>query len=133
MASCIEPFIKCSNMPASVRFYTEILDFELREAPDPDPQSFMSRYAQLGRDGNRLHLSAHAGDGVFGNVIFVRVTNLDDLYQTFVARGLNVEDPERLPALTMPPVEQTWGVKEFAVKDPDGNRLTFGQSLESAP
>jgi len=29
--------------------------------------------------------------------------------------------------LTMEPVVQTWGMKEFAVTDPDGNRLTFGQ------
>ncbi len=125
----IEPFIRCSDMRASVAFYTGVLDFELRIAPDPDPQAFMSRYALLARDGYLLHLSAHDGDGVFGSVTYVRVDDLDALYASFVARGLNIANPECLPALTMAPVEQSWGMKEFSVRDPDGNRLTFGQSL----
>ncbi len=126
----IEPFVRCGDMPASVAFYTQVLDFDLRIAPDPDPQAFLSRYALLARDGSLLHLSAHAGDGVFGSVIYVRVDDLDPLFALFVERGLNVDDPNRLPALTMAPVEQSWGMKEFSVRDPDGNRLTFGQSLD---
>ena len=93
----IEPFMKCSNMADSVRFYTEVLDFGISQPPDPDPTAFMSKYAQLVRDGDFLHLSAHAGDGAFGSLIYVRVENVDDLFEHLKARGLNVAKNNELP------------------------------------
>jgi uncharacterized glyoxalase superfamily protein PhnB len=110
----------------SLPFYTEVLDFTILRAPDPDPASFMSMYSLLERDGDRVHLSSHAGDGVFGNVIYVQVENIDTLYERFVANGLTVKSKG---GVTIEPVEQTWGMKEFAVTDPDGNRLTFGHPI----
>ncbi len=126
----IQPFIRCSDITVSLPFYTQILDFKILQAPDPDPASFMSMYAFLEREENenhdRVHLSQHAGDGVFGNVIYVQVKDLDEIYKRFTANGLTVKDKA---GITMQPVEQTWGMKEFSVVDPDGNRLTFGQRL----
>lgn len=128
----VEPITKCSNMTESVRFYTEVLDFGISQPPDPDPTAFMSKYAELIRDGDVLHLSAHAADGVFGGAIYVRVDNLDELFELFVSRGLNTTEKNNLPALRMAAVEQTWGMKEFSVSDPDGNRITFGQPINNA-
>lgn len=122
----IQPFIRCSDITISLPFYTEVLDFKILQAPDPDPTTFMSMYAFLEREGDRVHLSQHTGDGVFGNVIYVNVTNLDEIYKKFTNNGLTVKDKA---GITMQPVEQTWGMKEFSVADPDGNRLTFGQNL----
>lgn len=121
----IEPFIKCSQIKASLTFYTETLDFKVAQAPDPDPESFMSMYAFLEREGSFVHLSQHSGDGVFGNVTYVRVENIDATYKTFIENGLKTKDKG---GLTMELVTQTWGMKEFSVKDPDGNRITFGQN-----
>lgn len=120
----IEPFIKCSKIKESLEFYTEILDFKVTRAPDVDPKSFMSMYAFLEREGSFVHLSEHSGDGVFGNVIYVRVESIDITYNQFIENGLKKQNKG---GLTMEPVVQTWGMKEFAVTDPDGNRLTFGQ------
>lgn len=125
----IEPTIKCSDISASLQFYTEVLDFTVAQAPDPDPNSFMSKYAFMKRDGCDVHLSSHAGDGVFGNVLYVRVDDIDTLYQRFVTNGLNIDTPDDYPAIRIKPVEQTWGMKEFAVTDHDGNKLTFGQAI----
>ena len=121
----IEPFIKCSQIKASLAFYTEILDFKVVQAPDPDPTSFMSVYAFLERGGSHVHLSEHSGDGVFGSVIYVRVEDIEATYKTLIENGLEVKDKG---VLTMELVTQAWGMKEFSVKDPDGNRITFGQS-----
>ncbi|MBT0964217.1 bleomycin resistance protein [Denitromonas iodatirespirans] len=123
----IEPFIKCSNIKVSCSFYTETLDFKIIRAPDPDPQSFMSMYAFLERDGSFVHLSEHSGDGVFGNVIYIRVKDLNKIYNKFVKSGLKIQEKA---GITMEPVTQTWGMKEFSILDPDGNRLTFGQNNE---
>lgn len=123
----IEPFIKCSNIKVSFNFYTETLDFKVIRAPDSDPESFMSMYAFLERDGSFVHLSEHSGDGVFGNVIYIRVKDLNAIYNKFVKSGLKTQEKA---GITMEPVTQTWGMKEFAILDPDGNRLTFGQNNE---
>ena len=126
----IQPFIRCSDITVSLPFYTEILDFNILQAPDPDPSAFMSMYAFLerveGDSHDRIHLSQHAGDGAYGNVIYVQVTHLDEIYRKFTVNGLTIKDTA---GISMQPVEQTWGMKEFSVTDPDGNRLTFGQYL----
>ena len=122
----IQPFIRCSDIQASLDFYTNTLDFEVLQAPDPDPESFMSMYAHLKRGESAIHLSQHAGDGVFGSVIYVRVSDLDGIYRTFRRNGLKTQEAS---GITMEPVEQTWGMKEFYVADPDGNRIRFGQSI----
>ena len=121
----IQPFIKCSQIKESLAFYTETLDFKVRQAPDPDPESFMSMYAFLEREGSFVHLSEHSGDGVFGSVVYVKVEGIEELYDKFVSNGLKAQDKG---GLTMKLVTQTWGMKEFAVADPDGNRIRFGQS-----
>lgn len=122
----IAPFVKCSDINSSLRFYTELLDFKVAQAPDPDPEAFMSMYARLQRDGSFIHLSQHAGDGVFGNVIYVQVKDLEEIYGAFLRNGLEANGK---PGITMEPVEQTWGMKEFYVADPDGNRIRFGQPI----
>jgi hypothetical protein len=87
----IEPFIKSSDIKASLHFYGNILDFEVVQAPDPDPESVLSKYAFLKRGDGYIHISQHAGDGVFGNVIYVRVKNLHELYNAFRNNGLKVQ------------------------------------------
>ena len=42
----IQPFIKCSQIKESLAFYTEILDFKVRQAPDPDPDGNHIRFGQ---------------------------------------------------------------------------------------
>jgi len=125
----IEACIKCSNMNSSIEFYTKVLDFNVLVTPDPDPSSFMSKYALLERGGSSMHLSAHEGDGVFGNLVYVRTDAVEALYEQVISQGISSEDSGTYPALTIPLVEQSWGMKEFSVRDPDGNKITFGQSL----
>ena len=122
----IEPFIKSSNIKTSLEFYSDILDFNVVQAPDPNPEAFLSAYALLEREGSFLHISEHSGDGVFGNVLYIRVKNLDATYQAFLNNGLQIQDKA---GITMEPVTQTWGMKEFYVTDPDGNQIRFGQPI----
>jgi len=122
----IEPFLRCSDIKNSLNFYTNFLDFKVAQAPDPDPEAFMSMYACLKREESFIHLSQHAGDGVFGNVIYVRVKSIDEIYSAFINNGLKSQEKS---GITLEPVEQTWGMKEFYVADPDGNRIRFGQQI----
>jgi hypothetical protein len=88
----------------------------------------------LVRDGAELQLSRHSGDGVFGSVNRVFVDDVDERYVTFRTRGLNTTQRPESPIHTAP-VDQTWGLREFAVTDPDSNNLCDGAAkrLVSAP
>lgn len=121
----IIPTVRCSNMAASLEFYTRILDFERVDGDDDlaDP-SFNS----LSRDGSFLFLSSHRGDGEFGQCVAIIVENVDEVFRTLRERGLKTPgNPNAPQAVHEGPLDQTWGTREFYVDDPDGNTLRFTQ------
>jgi catechol 2,3-dioxygenase-like lactoylglutathione lyase family enzyme len=119
----IVPVIKCSDLERSVRFYTEVLDFEWRW-PDERDRETANGVAHLVKDGAELQLSRHAGDGVFGSLQRIYVNDVDERYRTFRARGLDTTRRPESPIHTAP-VDQSWGLREFSTSDPDGNGLCF--------
>jgi catechol 2,3-dioxygenase-like lactoylglutathione lyase family enzyme len=119
----IVPVIKCGDLKRSLRFYTEVLDFA-RKWPGNEEREMANGVVDLVRDGAELQLSRHAGDGVFGSVCRAFVDDVDERYATFRARGLDTTLRPESPIHTAP-VDQTWGLREFAVTDPDGNGLCF--------
>jgi catechol 2,3-dioxygenase-like lactoylglutathione lyase family enzyme len=114
-------------MQAALVFYTSVLDFERVDGDDTfaDPS-----FSVLERDGDRLFLSSHRGDGAFGQAVVVTTDDVDALVRTFRARGLNTPgDADAPQAVHEGPMDQTWGTREFYVDDPDGNTLRFTQGL----
>lgn len=81
----IIPIIRCSRMAVSVAFYTKALDFERidGEPDDADPS-----FSVPIREGDRLFLSSHHGDGAFGQAIVVLTKDVDALWREFRGRGL---------------------------------------------
>jgi uncharacterized glyoxalase superfamily protein PhnB len=47
---------------------------------------------------------------------FFWVTDVDQLHEELAARGAVVQ---------LPPTDQTWGIREMGIRDPDGNVLGF--------
>jgi catechol 2,3-dioxygenase-like lactoylglutathione lyase family enzyme len=119
----IVPVVKSSDLLRSLNFYTETLDFK-RKWQGYEEQEIANGVIDLTLDGADLQLSRHAGDGVFGSVNRVFVDDVDERYTTFRARGLDTTRRPESPLHTAP-VDQTWGYREFAVTDPDGNNLCF--------
>ena len=64
-------------------------------------------------DGISVHASESRGDGVGPVVVYFRVTNVDELA---AKAGTVAED-------------QTWGMREFWLRDSDGNTYRFGQPI----
>lgn len=62
----IVPVIKSSDLDRSLRFYSDVLDFE-RKWPAHEDREMVNGVIDLIRDGAELQLSRHAGDGVFGS------------------------------------------------------------------
>jgi catechol 2,3-dioxygenase-like lactoylglutathione lyase family enzyme len=118
----IVPVIKCSDLRRSLAFYTEVLDFEKKWPGQGDELAL--GVVDLVRDGAEIQLSRHSGDGVFGSLCRVFVDDVDERYMTFRQRGLDTTKCPESPIHTAP-VNQTWGLREFALRDPDGNNLCF--------
>jgi catechol 2,3-dioxygenase-like lactoylglutathione lyase family enzyme len=124
----VVPVVKSRDLERSVRFYTEVLDFE-RKWPGYEDRETANGVAHLIKDGAELQLSRHAGDGIFGSLSRVFVDDVDERYATFCARGLDTTQRPESPIHTAP-VDQTWGLREFAVTDPDGNGLCFCMPID---
>lgn len=121
----IIPTVRCSRMAASIAFYTRILDFECIEGgqDDGDPS-----FRVLTREGDRLFLSSHRGDGEFGQAIVIVTDDVDALFRKFRERGLKTPGNPGSP-VHEGPIDQSWGTRELYVDDPDGNTLRFTQGL----
>ena len=119
----IVPVIRCSDLQQSLHFYTQVLDFE-RKWPGYEEREMTNGVIDLVRNGAELQLSRHSGNGVFGSVNRVFVDDVDERNLTFRRRGLDTSRRPESPIHTAP-VDQTWGLREFAVTDPDGNGLCF--------
>ncbi len=122
----IIPTVRCSRIKASVDFYTKVLDFTRAGGHDEltDPS-----FVVLTRDGDRLFLSSHGGDGAFGQAVAVITEGVDALFEKFLTRGL--KPPKRESPVHLGPTNQTWGTREFYVDDPDGNTLRFTETVSA--
>ena len=121
----IIPTIRCSSMRASLAFYTGVLDFE---HVDGDGDLSDPSFSVLARDGDRLFLSSHTGDGEFGQAVVVTTDDVDALFRRFRERGLRTPgDPDAPEEVHEGPIDQSWGTRELYVDDPDGNTLRFTQ------
>ncbi len=124
----IVPVLHCRSISAALEFYTSVLDFEVvgGDARSEDPA-----YRVLARRGDYVILSSHRGDSRPGQAVVVTSDDVDADWQRFRARGLvSAKSTDESP-VHAGPLEQTWGTREFYVKDPDGNTLRFTQGLSA--
>ena len=84
-------------------------------------------YAILTRGTLELHFfthqelrpaESHAG-------CYLRVADVESIYRAFALAGLPRKGIPRQDALE----DKPWGMREFAIVDPDGNLLRIGQAL----
>jgi catechol 2,3-dioxygenase-like lactoylglutathione lyase family enzyme len=126
----IAPIFKVTDMGAAVDFYSStlgfVVDFQYSAGQDGP------FYAGLSLDGIQLHLSTFAGDGTRGTAAYLYVNDVDALFRRFLARGLRTPERSASP-VEAGPVEQTWGMREVYVRDPDGNTLRLGTPIRQAP
>lgn len=121
----IIPTVRCRSMRAALAFYTGVLDFD---RVDGDETLDDPGFSVLAREGDRLFLSSHRGDGEFGQAVVVTTSDVDALFRTFRQRGLQTPgNPDAPQAVHEGPIDQTWGTREFYVDDPDGNTVRFVQ------
>lgn len=115
------PILLSRDIPKSVDFYQK-LGFESRY-----PINATTDYVILCRGSLEIHLS------FFPEIVpseshlacYLRVAQVDELFQAFQTLKLPVEGIPRLGLLE----DKPWGMREFYVVDPDGNLLKIGQVI----
>ena len=112
-AEKIMPELPVDDVAAGVAHYRDVLGFRVNHQQHD--------IAVMDRDAVRVLLIArterHTGIGS----CYVYVSDADALHAELAARGASVQGE---------PVSRPWGLREFQVLDPAGNRITFGQPFE---
>ncbi len=107
------PELPSDNVAAAVAYYRDVLGFRINYQQDD--------LGVMERDAITILLIArtemHKGIGSFGTY----VSDVDALYEELRAKGAKVLEP---------PVSYPWGLRNFRVVDPEGNRITFSQTFE---
>jgi catechol 2,3-dioxygenase-like lactoylglutathione lyase family enzyme len=118
------PILFVSSSAAAEAFYCTKLGFRKKFAYRPNASLADPCYMGLERDGAQLVVSSFAADGPHGgHGVQFYVEDADALYREYLQADLAVGTLW----------DQTWGNRDFSMKDADGNRLTFSQELESYP
>ncbi len=119
------PMLLCADVQASIRFYTDVLGFEVASRDDSIGGS---GFATVQNGKARLMLASptyvpanpKAEDGRFTQAnYYFYVEDAEALRQAVMDAGW--------PATEC--VDRFYGLKEFEVADPDGHVLLFGQDL----
>ncbi|MFT3949608.1 MAG: VOC family protein [Agriterribacter sp.] len=118
----IVPLLRCNNLKKSIIFYTNVLDFTLKypnEAEDEWVVTIINNDAEILLSGI---------DGTPRVPILVLVDDVDAIFEKYISRGLVVPNNPDSPVHNSP-LDQTWGLREFYVNDPDGNTLRFATPI----
>ncbi len=118
MLKSIHPKLPMRNKVVTQDYYLNRLGFQLLSAHDYDG------YLIVGKDDIELHFFEFAALNPKENYgqVYIRVTNIDALYQTLLDNHIPIHPNGHLAI-------KPWGQKEFALLDPDHNLLTFGEAM----
>jgi len=123
----VTPNLVVRDLPKSLAFYRDVLGFTITmSVPDAAPYVFVG----LERDGVPVFLNdmkaasedlpsmASTPPGGTATMFFI-VTDVDALHEVVAMKA----------AVVMPLKTQFYGMREFAVTDPDGHVITFAQRV----
>ena len=111
------PILPSRSVKDTLAFYQH-LGFKGELYPD---------YAVLTRETVELHFFTHPGlrPAESSAGCYIRVADVEKFYRAFTVAQLPRQGIPRQDALE----DKPWGMREFAVVDPDGNLIRIGQTL----
>ncbi len=124
----LTPNLVVRDVERSIRFYCDVLDFELdKHVPEKPPFVF----ASVRGGGVEIFLNEHTTVieeyPAFGKIpiggtltLYMAMQGIDDLYSDMRSNGAKV---------VMPIETKFYGVREFAIADPDGYIITLAERV----
>ncbi len=116
------PILPSRSVTDTLAFFKQLgFDGKIRGAGDS--------YAILTRGTVELHFFTHKelrpAESSAG--CYIRVLDVESIYPAFTSAKLPRKGIPRMDVLA----DKPWGMREFAVIDPDGNLLRIGQKIDS--
>jgi predicted enzyme related to lactoylglutathione lyase len=110
----VQPIMSVTDLAAATAFY---------RAAGFDVDEYDAGYAFVGRNGQELlHLTVpEDGKGPGRSECYIHTDQVDAWHADWNAAGIMVS----------PVADQPWGMHEFSVQDPSGNRLRIGRNSET--
>lgn len=124
----LAPILICRDVQKAIRFYTEVLDFEVRDRMDDIGRT---GWASLERNGIRLMLASPSYirepnpiEGELHEALYYFYTDdVESIRARLVNAGLS---PSKFAV-------RFYQMKEVEVTDPEGHVLIFGQDTDEPP
>jgi uncharacterized glyoxalase superfamily protein PhnB len=113
--SQVFPTILVGDITAAAGFYVNRLGFALRFTWGEPPT-----FAGVDLGNATLHLQQGASNVTGHSAVSFIIDNADELYAFHQANGVEI---------TVPLDDRAYGVRDYAVKDPYGNTLSFGHYI----
>jgi glyoxylase I family protein len=125
------PLLQVFDMPKSLKFYREVLGFELVGSSPivKSPEGDYFHWAMLRRNGTTLMLNTAYDEGErplmpdparvaahADTALYFGSSDVDALYNHLVPLGVNVLEK---------PMTTGYGMRRFTIADPDGYNLSF--------
>ena len=126
-ATKLTPNLLVSNVERSLAFYENVLGFSRgMTVPEQSPfvfasvasgpvEIFFNDRSTVTKENPQMGGLAFGG----GNTMFIEVTGIDALHKAIKSQV----------KVTMPLVTQWYGLREFAIEDPDGYVITFAERV----
>jgi uncharacterized glyoxalase superfamily protein PhnB len=124
------PTLIVDDMPKTIAFYRDVLEFELLEAQPPAEPSWV----RLRCGGVEIMLQTR--QGLLGEYPFYRDLPLGGTFNVYIEMDRIDEYYERVKARITPYFElanELYGMREFTIRDCNGVVVAFGQRIKGAP
>lgn len=114
----VHPMLPMRNKAITKDFYVNQLGFTALNDQDTFPQ-----YLMLKKDKVEIHFFLYPDLQIaeHDGMCYIRTDNVEEWYQLALNKKLDIPDLGHLK-------EKPWYQKEFSLRDPDNNLLTFGEN-----
>jgi catechol 2,3-dioxygenase-like lactoylglutathione lyase family enzyme len=111
----VMPPLPVRRLDSAIKFYTETLGFSLTFRNG-------STFAVVARGVVELGLTTFDVSGISAGQgrCYVKLTGIEMLYSAYLAKGVSILHERR---------EESYGMKEFMISDPDRNEINFGEPV----
>jgi catechol 2,3-dioxygenase-like lactoylglutathione lyase family enzyme len=110
------PVLKVKDVAAAMKYYNDVLGFA-EEFKTEEPLT----YAGVARGKVTFHLSSSGDEAIGKGTIYLIVKSVDKLHEEVARKGATV---------TSELTDRPYGMREFAVRTPDGHLLIFAEGIE---
>ncbi|MBL4871454.1 MAG: VOC family protein [Robiginitomaculum sp.] len=117
-----KPLFLVDDLVIATKFYCDVLGFEKKWAwGAPEIRVGVGPKSAPNQTPFEIHLITDPEIGPSGtSFVYFHVTNIESLYERCRACGANIY---------LELGDRDWGMKDFRVRDPFGNRMGFGETL----